>query len=111
MNRQIILLTAVLSYFTPFIGLSGPHYQHGEVYSITSSSAGLMIRLKVGNDLNVVPDNCIDTNKYGWMIIKEENQTMIAVALSMQAQNKKMATIYTQKVGSYCVVTQYDPAT
>lgn len=81
-------------------------YQMGKVYDITSIRKGLLIRLED----NIVPTQCQDLNIYGWMLIPEENKTMISLALAHFMQGKTKATIYTQgTVGSYCKVIQYDP--
>ncbi|AIW18676.1 hypothetical protein B6A42_07915 [Vibrio coralliilyticus] len=81
-------------------------YVTGEVYDITSGSEGLLVRV----DGNVVPSDCKGLNPHGWMLIKEENKTMISVALAMRAQGKRNATLYINGIqGTACVVSQYDP--
>jgi len=82
------------------------HYQSGKIYDITSTADGLLIRLEG----NIVPTKCPNYKGRGWMLIPEENKTMISVALTHFMQGKTNATIYTQgTVGSYCRVIQYDP--
>ncbi|MDG2018547.1 MAG: hypothetical protein P8J25_03780 [Porticoccaceae bacterium] len=82
------------------------HHQGGKIYDITSTRDGLLIRLEG----KIVPTKCPNPNGRGWMLIPEENKTMISVALTHFMQGKTNATIYTQgTVGSYCRVIQYDP--
>lgn len=82
------------------------NYVSGSVYDITSVGAGLLIRV----DGNTVPTDCEGLNGSGWLLVKEENKTMVSVILAMRAQGHRSATIYTGSIsGSYCVVTQYDP--
>ena len=80
-------------------------YQSGNIINMTSTAAGLMIMLDSG-----IPNHCRGT-PYGWLLIKEENKAMTAVALAMWAAGKKGATIYTAPViaGNYCTVTQLHP--
>jgi hypothetical protein len=81
---------------------AGDYYQTGKVYDITSTTDGLLVRLEG----NIVPTQCPHG---GWMLIPEENKTMISLALASFMQGKTKATIYTQgTVGGYCKVTQYD---
>lgn len=81
-------------------------YIYGDVYDISSIEAGLLIRIK-GNE---VPTKCQNPGGWGWMLIPEENKTMISVALAMFTQGKMGATIYTKNTGaSFCKVIQYDP--
>ncbi|NRF28260.1 ABC transporter ATP-binding protein [Vibrio coralliilyticus] len=93
----------------PMVALSATPqktYVTGEVYDITSVTEGLLIRV----DGNVVPTDCVGLNPHGWMLIKEENKTMISVALAMRAQGKRNATLYINGIqGAACVVSQYDP--
>lgn len=103
MKKIILLLTLFVS-----LNLhAADTYLGGKIYDITSIPAGLLIRLEG----NAVPTACADLNAWGWMLIPEENKTMISVALAMLAQGKKSATVYTSgSVGSYCKVIQYDPS-
>ncbi|MFM8899895.1 MAG: hypothetical protein ACKOF9_08100, partial [Burkholderiales bacterium] len=77
----------------------------GNLIDTTSTPAGLLVRLDAG-----IPTNCTGT-PYGWMLIKAENKTMIAVVLTMFAMGKKGATVYTNPKlpGEFCEITQYDP--
>lgn len=81
-------------------------FQGGRIYDITSTPDGLLIRLEG----DVVPTQCPNPNGWGWMVIPEDNKTMISVALTMFVQGKTNATIYTSGVvGGFCKVIQYDP--
>jgi len=55
------------------------------------------------------PSGC--TQSSGWMLIPEENSTMISVALAMHMAGKDKASIYVDVTapGSYCKIVQYDP--
>lgn len=97
----IILLILQSSYI-----YAAETYISGDVYDISSAEAGLLIRIK-GNE---VPTKCQNPGGFGWMLISEENKTMISVALAMFTQGKTGATIYTENTGaSFCKVIQYDP--
>lgn len=82
------------------------HYLSGNIINVTATASGLMIMLDTG-----IPTNCQGT-PYNWMLIKEENKTMISTALAMWASGKKTATVYTAGMshGSYCEITQLDPS-
>ena len=85
---------------------AGPHWAGGSVSNITSVKGGMLVRLDAGT----VPDNCAGGNAYGWMLIKEENKTMLSVALAMWMAGKKSTTVYTDGLeGAYCVISQFDP--
>jgi len=85
---------------------SGETSHTGKLYDITATSNGLLVRFEG----NVVPTQCVNPNGWGWMVIPEENKTMISVALAMWTQGKRNATIYTNgTLGSFCKVIQYDP--
>ena len=53
------------------------YYLSGNVMNITTTTSGLMIMLDSG-----IPTNCQGTPS-NWMLIKEENKTMISMALAM----------------------------
>lgn len=82
------------------------HYLSGNIVNVTTNASGLMIMLYTG-----VPTNCQGT-PHNWMLIKEENKTMISMALAMWASGKKAATVYTAGMnpGSNCEITQLDPS-
>ncbi|MEY8199962.1 MAG: hypothetical protein RPS47_12030 [Colwellia sp.] len=76
----------------------------GNVSNITSIREGLLIILDTGK-----PSGC--TQGTGWMLIKQENTTMISVALASYMAGNKAATIYVAPgPGSYCEITQFDPS-
>lgn len=86
---------------------SDPHpgYITGKVTDITSTAAGLMIRM----DDNRVPTLC-GAPSVGWMLVPQSNSTMISVFLSYWATSKKNFTIYADPVaGGYCTIGQIDP--
>lgn len=81
-------------------------YISGKLVDITSVQQGLLIRIEGYQ----VPTTCPNPHNWGWMLIPEENKTMISVALAMWTQGKTTATIYTSGTKSgYCQVVQYDP--
>lgn len=77
----------------------------GKVTGITSYTGGLLTR--VNEDKK--PTGC--SQESAWMLIKQDNTTMIAVVLATYMANKRDAVVYvdTQSIGNYCEVTQYDP--
>jgi len=83
---------------------AGEAHLGGNVNNITSIREGLLIALDTGK-----PSGCTQTS--AWMLIPEENKTMISVALAMHMSGKTKATIYVDvnASGSYCVIAQYDP--
>ena len=100
---KVLLLISII--FASTAVLSASHYKSGNIINITSYSAGMLIKLDSG-----APANCLGTPN-DWLLIKEENKTMISVALSMWATGKTWAIVYTDPyAGSgYCVVKQLDP--
>lgn len=103
-SKLILILLFILQSSGVF---AADTYIDGDVYDITSIENGLLIRVKG----NVVPTKCENPNGWGWMLIPEENKTMISVALAMFVQGKTHATIYTKNTGTgFCKVIQYDPA-
>ncbi|TQV87081.1 hypothetical protein [Aliikangiella coralliicola] len=93
----------VLTLFSP-ITFAAETVQDGNVTNITSIKEGLLIILDTGK-----PSGCKQTS--GWMLIPEENKTMVSVALAMHLAGKKRAAIYVDihAPGGYCKVIQYDP--
>lgn len=81
------------------------HYLSGNIINITTTASGLMIMLDSG-----ILTNCQGTPS-NWMLIKEENKTMVSMALAMWGTGKKSIVVYTSPVkpGWYCEVTQLDP--
>ena len=99
--KKILLLSAFMS-----IGVNAAEsYIVGTVTSITSYSGGLLLRVN-GNEK---PSGCTQTS--AWMLIKEENKTMLSVALATYMAGKRDAVVYvnTSSTGSYCQINQYDP--
>ncbi|MBN3517633.1 hypothetical protein JYA59_20480 [Vibrio neptunius] len=104
--KKYFLLVLCLFPSIVFSSTAFKTYVSGEVYDITSTRQGLLIRV----DEDKVPTDCNGVNPSGWMLIKKENQTMISVALAMRAQGKRMATVYIDGVqDNFCTVSQYDP--
>lgn len=95
----IILLTLSVSL------KAADSYIVGEVTDITTYPGGLLLR--VGG--NQKPSGCTQTS--AWMVIPEQNKTMISVALAMYMSDKRKAVIYvdTTSTGYYCKIVQYDP--
>ena len=81
------------------------YYVSGSISNITSHAGGLMIMIEPDRK---VPDNCIGT-PHNWMLIPEENKTMISVALTAWSMGRG-ATVYTNpRTSGYCIVNQIDP--
>lgn len=74
----------------------------GYVVNMTSMPEGLLVMLDAG-----IPDRCEGT-PYGWMIIPEENKTMVAVAMMAYMQNDRKITLGVNGTffGGYCLVGQ-----
>ncbi len=101
--RKLILLSLLVFSNS---AISAGHYLSGEITDISSVAAGLLIMLSSGT-----PDNCAST-PYNWMLIKEENKTMVSVALTMWATKNMAVTVYTDSFApgsGYCVINQLDP--
>lgn len=103
MNRFKKLIIVLMVFTAP--SYAADYYLSGNVINITTTTSGLMIMLDSG-----IPTNCQGTPS-NWMLIKEENKTMISMALAMWASGKKGLTVYTTTVnpGSYCELIQLDP--
>jgi hypothetical protein len=99
------LVTGLLLVLSAAKLLAGPHWLSGTITNITSTQEGLSIMLDTG-----VPDNCQGT-PYGWLLIKQEHRTIIAVTL-MAWTLKLPVTVYTTGIGSsgYGEVSQVDPS-
>jgi len=99
--KKIIMLLFMLACVNSYAAETN---QTGLVSNITSIKGGLLIMLDTGK-----PSGCSQSSP--WMLIAEENKTMIAVALAMYSQGKKAVTVYIDRnaPGSYCRVIQYDP--
>lgn len=81
-------------------------YLNGNLSQITSIPEGLLIMLDNG-----VPAECEGT-PYNWMIVKEENISMVSVVLTMFAlEKRKNVTVYTKPYtgNGFCEVTQVQP--
>ena len=80
-------------------------YLTGTMSNITTVRDGLLIMLDTG-----VPANCAGT-PYGWMMIRESNKTMIAVALVAWYTGTRGVMIYTDGAlpGAVCVINQFNP--
>ena len=100
---SIILAFALLSIAPPT--RAADVYLGGTMTNITSTASGLMIMLDTG-----LPTNCAGS-PYGWMLIRESNKTMIAVALMAWHTGNRNITVYTDNsvAGSYCTINQVDP--
>ncbi|WP_299494165.1 hypothetical protein [uncultured Shewanella sp.] len=72
---------------------------------ITSYKDGLLVRL-VGD---VKPERCKHSSP--WMIIAQEDSTMVSVALSMYMAGNRKANVFVsdETTFSYCRITQYAP--
>ena len=102
------LQKALITILAALVGVAhaGDSDRGGKIYDVTSTPDGLMLRLEG----NIVPANCANPNGWGWMIIAEENKTMISLTLSMIAQGKTRVTVYTGgTVSGFCRIVQLDP--
>ncbi|MDV3458295.1 hypothetical protein RZN05_14960 [Sphingomonas sp. HF-S4] len=82
-----------------------PAFIVGKVVDITSTTAGLMVRM----DDNRVPTLC-GTPSVGWMLVPQSSSAMISVFLTEWAASKKNFTIYIDSaVGTSCIVNQINP--
>jgi len=80
------------------------HWLRGDIVDITSIPEGLLVKLDTG-----VPTNCSGVAN-GWMLIAEENRTMLATALSFYISGGRTADIYVSPLSNgRCPVTQFDP--
>jgi hypothetical protein len=76
----------------------------GNLSDITSVPEGLLIKLDTG----VTPE--CEGAPYGWMLVKEENLSMVSVVLTLWALEKRGVSIYTKPLtGRFCEVIQVDP--
>jgi hypothetical protein len=104
--KKLLAALLLLSSFYGTVAHAGPNWLGGSISSLTSATGGLLIMLDSG-----IPDNCQGT-PYGWMLIKEVDRALTAVALTMWATGRKAGTVYTSapaSVGGYCVITQLQP--
>lgn len=85
-----------------------PTYLSGHISNVTFAGDEVLIMLDAG-----LPDNCVGTS-YGWMRIPAENKSMNAfvIGLWMRGDAQQIVvTVYTDGiVGSYCRISQIDPA-
>jgi len=102
MKYALIFLTLLI---TPLSSFAAESYIGGSVTNITSIKEGLLIRVN-GDEK---PSGC--TQSSAWMLIPQEDTTMVSVALASFMAGKKSATVYvnTSLNGSYCTIWQYDP--
>lgn len=104
--KQIKWIFTIIVLSTASNIFAAERFQSGKIYDITSTGDGLLIRLEG----NMVPTKCPNYKGRGWMLIPEQNKTMISVALEHFMHGKKEATVHTfGTLGIYCKVNQYDP--
>ena len=106
MKAALSAVTLLVSLALPALAYAGPSWLSGSINNITSSTGGLLIQFDAG-----IPDNCQGT-PYNWMLIREENRALTAMALTMWASGRKAGTVYTwapPSAGAYCIVNQLDP--
>jgi hypothetical protein len=87
------------------ISFAETDFLSGNISNVTSSSEGLLVTLNSG-----VPENCSSTPN-NWMLIKQNDSTMVSIALAMWASGRTGATLHTSGISQdspYCVVTQLD---
>ena len=107
---RLICMVIMLLASNAVVGAVGANIVVGEVYDITSTVSGLLIRVKDTQATNIVPTDCQNPGPYGWMLIPEASKTMISVAIAMRAQGKRDAAIYVNPTTSGpCDIIQYDP--
>lgn len=104
MNIRCFLIVFFSLILLPSVGYAGPSHVGGKITNITSTSAGILVRIGA----NEVPDNC--TSGYAWMEIKQEKTAMIAMTITAWTLGRSVV-VYTSATGSgYCQVGQVDPA-
>ena len=103
--KKGIILSALLSMLMSMSVLAGEGDIGGEVSMITSYKGGLLIRLAG----DVKPERCKQSSP--WMIIAQEDSTMVSVALSMYMAGNRKVRVYVsdETTFSYCRITQYAP--
>lgn len=80
-------------------------YLAGTISNITTGPTGMRIMLDTG-----VPNNCTGT-PYGWMLIRQEDKSMVAAALAMWFSGQRKVVVYTNAYSdtTYCIINQLDP--
>lgn len=107
---KLLLLSGLILFCEVLQATTGANYVVGEVYDITSTVEGLLVRVKDAQATNIVPTECQNPGPYGWMVIPESSKAMVSVALTMCVQNKRNAAIYVSPTTSgACQIIQYDP--
>ena len=104
--KKVIFLLLFTSLITPILCKAADYYLGGNISNITSAPVGLLIMLDSG-----VPGNCVGT-PFNWMVIREQNKTMVSVALTLWTTGNKGAVVYTSgldQATGYCIVSQLDP--
>lgn len=107
-SRQLTVKWLFVLAFTTWLAnpaLAADTYINGTVTDITSLSSGLLIRVN-GSEK---PSQCTQTS--AWMLVPEENATMVSVVLAAYFSGKRDAVVYVDiaSTGKYCKVIQYDP--
>jgi hypothetical protein len=102
MSRAVVAVALVV--LAAFRVLAGPNWISGNISNVTSTQEGLMIMLDTG-----LPDNCQGT-PWGWLLIRQEHKTLIAVTL-LAWTLKIPVCVYTTGIGSsgYGEIIQVDP--
>ena len=99
----------ILILIFPLVASGGQNQQAGNMKDLTSVEAGLLIKLDTG-----MPGNCAGS-PYDYMLVREENKTLISVTLALWITEKKGVTVFTSGIpggsgyGVYCVVNQVRP--
>jgi hypothetical protein len=87
---------------------TAPTYASGRISNVTFAGNEVLIMLDVGH-----PGNCAGT-AWGWMRVPPEYQAMNAFVIGLWMRgdaSQVTVTVYTDGlVGSYCRISQIDPA-
>jgi hypothetical protein len=93
---------------TSNIAVAAPTYMSGHIIDVTFAGEDVLIRLDTG-----LPDNCVGTS-FGWMRIPPEYKPLSAFVIGLWMrgdEQQTQVTVYTDGlVGSYCRISQIDPA-
>jgi hypothetical protein len=82
---------------------AGTDWLRGDMSDVWAAPEGLYIKLHTG-----VPSKCYGLNAYSWMLIPEENKTILSFAMAKWFSTSKSMDVYVKVVGSVCTVTSID---
>jgi hypothetical protein len=104
-GKKVKLIFFAFIIFVAIPVLAADTHVSGTISNISGRTDGLLIMIDPDRK---VPDNCTGT-PYNWMLIPEDEKTMISVALTVWTMGRG-ATVYTNtRTSGYCIVNQIDP--